>query len=77
MGKVWKERFDPLKHQDKMDSFRHIGLLEFTRDNLREAWVYFVEECNFTFTFMDLEQARECLDYFSKKNHLSTRVEIG
>jgi len=60
-----------------MDSFCHIGLSEFTKDNLCEAWVYFVQECNFTFTFMNLEQAKECLEYFSLKIHPSTRVDIG
>ncbi len=77
MGQIWKEKFDPDKHQDKMDSFRNIGLTEFTKDNLREVWVYFVHECNFTFTFMDLKQAKECLAYFSEKIHSSTRVNIG
>lgn len=77
MGKIWKEKFDPKKHQDQMDSFGHIGLAEFTKDNLREAWVYFVQECNFTFTFLDLGQAKECLEYFSKKIHARTRVNLG
>jgi len=77
MGLVWKEKFDPEKHQDQMDSFGHIGLAEFTKDNLREAWVYFARECNFTFIFMDLYQVKVYLDYFSKKIHPSTRTDIG
>ena len=77
MGKVWKEKFDPIKHQDQMDSLGHIGLAEFAKDNLREAWVYFAHECNFTFIFMNLDQVEDCLDYFSKKIHPSTKTDIG
>ena len=77
MGRIWKEKFDSKKHQDKMDSLFHIGLKDFTEDNLREAWVYFVKECNFTFIFMNLEQVKDCLSYFSKVIHPSSKIDIG
>lgn len=36
-------------------------------------WVYFVRECSFTFQFVTLDQLKECLEWFEKKIHPSSR----
>lgn len=56
-------------------SSRHIGGLpvKAPRDNLIEKWVYFAEVSGFVFQFADLDQVRECKEYFSKTAHPSTR----
>ena len=74
--KIWKEKLDPSIHKDFM-SYNSIGgqTLEAPKDNLIEAWVYFVTECNFTFQFMCIDKISECIEYVSKKIHPSTRED--
>jgi hypothetical protein len=75
--KIWKELFDPGRHQDRMDSFKHIGHAADPHRSIREHWVYFAEVSGFTFEFMSLDQVRECLAYFEQRLHPSSRVDIG
>ncbi|NQZ59834.1 MAG: hypothetical protein HRT88_20475 [Lentisphaeraceae bacterium] len=72
--KIWKEKLDPSKHKDYMSTNSLGGdPVKAPKDNLIEAWVYFVKECGFTFQFISLEQIEECIDYFSTKTHPSTK----
>ncbi len=56
MPQIWKEKFDPARHQDKMDSLIHSGATLDPHRSLRGRWVYFVNVAGFTFTFMSIEQ---------------------
>jgi hypothetical protein len=75
--KIWKEPFDPARHQDRMDSFKHVGHAADPHGSIREHWVYFAEVAGFTFEFMSLDQVRECLGYFERRLHPTSRVDIG
>jgi hypothetical protein len=75
--KLWKEPFDPARHQDRMDSFGHVGHATDPHRSLRPHWIYFAEVAGFTFVFMSLDQVRECLGYFERRLHPSSRVDIG
>ncbi|MFC4310868.1 hypothetical protein ACFPN2_17365 [Steroidobacter flavus] len=74
---IWKERFDPSRHEDRMDSSKHLDYAADPHESLRTHWVYFAEVAGFTFEFMSLDQARECLRYFEQRLHPSTRADIG
>lgn len=74
---IWKERFDPSRHEDRMDSCIHRDYAADPHTSLRARWVYFAEVAGFTFEFMSLDQARECLAYFEQRLHPSTRMDIG
>ena len=42
-------------------------------DRLIAKWVYFVEVASFTFQFQSLDQLRECLEFFNRKVHPTSR----
>ncbi|WP_116812398.1 hypothetical protein [Steroidobacter cummioxidans] len=74
---IWKERFDPERHVDKMDPRRHADYAADPHRALRAHWVYFAEVSGFTFEFMSLDQVRECLTYFERRLHPSSRIDLG
>ena len=45
--------------------------------NLVPQWVYFVRACSFTFEFHSVAQINQCLEYFERKLHPSSRLDIG
>lgn len=57
-----------------MSSWNEGGIaIEKSRDNLIQKWVYIAEVKNFTFQFANIAQVQECLSYFEKKVHPSTK----
>ena len=45
--------------------------------NFVPKWVYFVRVCSFTFEFHSVAQINECFQYYSRKIHPSSRLDIG
>lgn len=74
---IWKEQFDPSRHEDRMDSFKHRDHAADPHGSLRKCWVYFADVAGFTFEFMSLDQVRESLAYFEQRLHPSSREDIG
>jgi hypothetical protein len=74
MPKIWKEQFDPARHQNRMDS---TGVTLHPIANFVPTWVYFVRVCSFTFEFHSIAQINDCLEYYSHKLRPSSRLEIG
>lgn len=74
MARIWKERFDPVKHADHMRT-THIGgsPVEPVRDRLIEREVYFVAVSGFTFQFHSFDQIDEALTYFRQRIHPTSR----
>ena len=74
MPKIWKEQFDPTRHQNRMDSksVAHRPIANFV-----PTWVYFVRVCSFTFEFHSVAQIDDCLDYYARKLRPSSRLNIG
>ncbi len=73
MSKICREKADPQKHKDFMNSFDIGGEnIKKSKDNLIKKWVYFARIDKFTFSFVSLEQVRECKEYFEQKIHPST-----
>lgn len=73
MSKHWIEKFDEMKHRNKMWG-DGINPPENRHKSLDPYDVFFVRECGFTFEFHSLEQLKVFKDYFSKKIHPSTRI---
>ena len=73
MARIWRERYDPQRHQDKMWDVPVNRPADF---RLIPQWVYFVDVCSFTFEFHSLEQLETCLRYYSAKTHPSTRLPV-
>ena len=73
MAKIWKEELDWSRHSNKMDTPvkrpPKIGGLQ--------RWVFFVRVCSFTFEFHSIQQIKACLEYYSRKIHSSSRMDIG
>jgi hypothetical protein len=73
MPKIWKEELDTARHSNKMDAL--VSYLP--KISGLAPYVYFVRVCSFTFEFHSIEQIKICLEYFEKKIHPSSRIEIG
>jgi hypothetical protein len=75
MAHIWKERRDPEKHVDHMQTSQLGGFpVESASDRLIVRDVYFVEVCGFTFQFQSLDQITEALAYFRQKTYPSSRL---
>ena len=74
MAKIWKEEFDPRRHQNQMNA---ISAPRQAKDNLVPQWVYFVRVCSFTFEFHSVAQINQCLEYYNRKLHPSSRLDIS
>lgn len=73
MARIWKERYDPLKHHNRMWP----PPADTSPDHkLVPLWVSFVHVCSFTFEFHSFAQIEECLSYYSKKVHPSSRLPV-
>lgn len=76
MARIWKERFDPVKHGGLPDALpdaveplpRHS-----TAPTLIPHDVVFVSVCSFTFRFESKEQLARVLDYYERKIVPSSR----
>jgi hypothetical protein len=75
MARHWKEELDPSKHRDFMRGYQDAGgvAVDTPKDNLLEAWVYFVQVAGVTFQFVSTDQICEALRYFEKKVQPSSR----
>lgn len=72
MAKIWKEKFDNLKHQNKM--YIEGETISYPSNNIETRWIYFVKECSFIFEFHSINQIKECLNYYSLKVHPSSII---
>jgi hypothetical protein len=68
MARIWKEALDLDRHRDFMSGAQDAGGAPVDR-NRSDGWVYFVREGGFTFQFVNLDQLREALAYFSETVH--------
>ncbi|WP_148261963.1 hypothetical protein [Methylomonas methanica] len=73
MSKHWIEKYNELKHQNKMWG-EGINPPKNRNNELDPYNVYFVRECGFTFEFHTLEQMLACKKHFSRKIQPSTRI---
>ena len=76
MARVWTEAFRPEKHSAPWEYW---GSLD---DHLRAPGlipkrVLLVNVVSFTFQFFTIQQLRDCLAYFDRKTHPSSRLSIG
>ena len=73
MPRHWIEPLDPDRHVDFMSS-THVGgrPADCARSDSKD--VFFVAVSGFTFQFANLDQLRECLDWFRTKTHPSSRL---
>jgi hypothetical protein len=65
MAKIWKEKYDWSKHQNKM--YFEGDDNNYPSNNIEVKWIYFVKECSFVFEFHSIGQLKECQKYYSKK----------
>jgi hypothetical protein len=73
MARHWTEPHERTQHRDRTDGLLAPPLLpSFVPRN-----IYFVSVCSFTFEFQSLDQLRLCLEFYSRKIHPSTRLDIG
>lgn len=67
MARIWKRSYKEVRSEPL-----HLFVpLEQTRKPL--DWVYFVQVCSFTFTFVSVEQIAEYLEYYSHNIKPSSR----
>ena len=71
MARIWKERYEPYKHRNRMwpppaDTSPDRKLVP--------LYVYFVHVCSFTFEFHSFAQIEACLAYYSAKVRPSSRL---
>lgn len=81
MARWWKENYDASKHVNQMDGLPieiDGGAPELPRpDDLAPCHVVFVEVARFTFTFFSLDELHECLGFYERRVHPSSRRHIG
>ena len=74
MVRIRREIADPRVHKDFFRTWQIGGsVIEPTADNLVTDFVYIIESRGRSMTFVSLEQVAECLKWFKKKVHPSTR----
>jgi hypothetical protein len=76
VARIWIEPFQPAKHSAPRESWGSID------DHIRAPAlipknVLLVSVASFTFQFFTVEQLRDCLAYFDRKTHPSSRLPIG
>jgi hypothetical protein len=70
MARFWKEQYKPTEHFNQM---HEISVFKSPNLTLIPSFVYFVSVCSFTFEFHSTKQIEACLNYYSEKNHDSSR----
>ena len=73
MSKHWVEKYDELKHRNKMWG-EGINPPENRDNKLAPYNVYFVRECGFTFEFHSIQQLVAFKEHFSRKIQSSTLI---
>lgn len=67
MARIWKKPYAEVR-----DEHLHLFILA-DQTHKRIEWVYFVQVCSFTFTFVSVEQIAEYLQYYSHRIKPSSR----
>jgi len=68
----WKEPLDVERHRDYVSGAQDAGGV--TVDcSISDGWVYLVRVCGFTFSFANLDQLREAIQYFGQTVHPGRR----
>lgn len=74
MARHWREPLDPNRQVEHLRTHNIGGTPpDAPPDPLVERWVYFVTACSFTFQFQSVAQIEECLDFFARKLHPTSR----
>ena len=68
----WKEPLDVARHRDFLSGAQDAGGVPVDR-SISDGWVYFVRVCGFTFSFVNLDQVREAIQYFGQTVHPARR----
>lgn len=76
MARIWKEAYDSAKHRAPIEYWGSID------DHLRAPGlmpkdVFMVHVASFTFQFMSVQQLRDCLSFFEKRIHPSSRLPMS
>ncbi len=69
----WKEPLDDERHRDYVSGVQDAGGVPVDRST-SDGWVYFVRVCGFTFSFANLDQLREAIQYFGQTVHPGRRA---
>ena len=77
MARIWIEPYNaqsgpPIEYWGRTDSAAH-----YRAPTLVPMNVLFVNVASFTFRFFCEQQVRDCLDYYEKRTHPSSRLAIG
>jgi hypothetical protein len=75
VSKYWRERLDPELHRDYMgggEAAQDAGGWP-VNPAKTDGWIYFVRECSFTFTFVNLAQLEEAQRFLERKVHPARR----
>jgi hypothetical protein len=67
----WKEPINE-RHRDYVSGSQDAGGVPIDR-SISDGWVYFVRVCAFTFSFANLDQLREAIQYFGQTIHAARR----
>jgi len=79
MARIWKERFDPVKHGGLPYSSPDVSqsiAQHYRAPTLTPHEVVFVHVCSFTFRFDAEEQLRKVLEYYERKVQPSSREPL-
>ena len=77
MARIWKEQFDPAKHQNRMRGVEGVKPDYFRAPTIVRVSIYFVCVCSFTFEFHSIAQIEMTHAYYARKIHPSRRVDIS
>src|SRR6478735_1533997 len=69
----WREALDVERHRDYVSGKQDAGGRPIDRSK-SDGWDYFVRACGFTFSFVDLDQLREAIQYFGVTVHPARRA---
>ena len=69
----WREALDVERHRDYVSGKQDAGGRPIDRSK-SDGWMYFVRACGFTFSFVNLDQLREAIQYFGVTVHPARRV---
>jgi hypothetical protein len=79
MARIWKERFDPVKHGGPPYASVEVSqniTQHYRAPTLTPHEVVFVHVCSFTFRFDTEEQLRRVLEYYERKLQPSSREPL-
>jgi hypothetical protein len=72
VARYWKEPLDPARH---VDHFHPGSAVPRSADRRATGFSYFVQ-VGFTFEFASIDQLRDCLAFFERRVHPSSRAHV-